>query len=80
VRAWLNAYKQHARATGDVRSLVCYLPSKSPWLNPIESHWTHAKRQTLEPALVPLLPYQLPQRLFQYFGTKPLVPCSIYHE
>ncbi len=80
VRRWVTVYKQQAKTTGDVRLLVCYLPSKSPWLNPIEPHWTHAKRQTLEPSPVPLPPYQLRHRLFQYFGTKPLLPCSTYHE
>jgi transposase len=79
VRAWLKSYQHQAQATGDVRLLVCYLPSKSPWLNPIEPHWTHAKRQTLEPSPIPLLPHQLRQRLFHYFGTKPLLPCSTYH-
>ncbi len=79
VRAWLKSYKQKAKTTKDVRLLVCYLPSKSPWLNPIEPHWTHAKRQTLEPSPVPLRSHQFRQRLFQYFGTKPLLPCSIHH-
>ena len=79
VRAWLKLYRQQARTTNDVRLLVCYLPSKSPCLNPIEPRWTHAKRQTLEPAPLPLLPHQVRQRLFHYFGTKPLLPCSAYH-
>jgi transposase len=80
VRAWLKQYKQQAKATGDVRLLVCYLPSKSPWLNPIEPRWAHAKRQTLEPSPTPLPAHLLRQRLFQYFGTKPLLSCSTYHE
>lgn len=79
VRAWLKHYRQQAKTTGGVRLLVCYLPSKSPWLNPIESRWTHAKRQTLEPSPLPLLPHQLRHHLFHYFGTKPLLPCSSYH-
>ena len=80
VRAWLKSYKQQAKVTRDVRLLVCYLPSKSPWLNPIEPRWAHAKRQTLQPSPLPLLPHQLRQRLFQYFGTKPLLPCATYHD
>jgi transposase len=80
VRTWLKSYKQQAKATADVRLLVCYLPSKSPWLNPIEPRWAHAKRQTLEPSPEPLPPHLLRHRLFQYFGTKPLLPCSTYHE
>src|SRR5579859_7576171 len=39
VRAWLKAYKAHAKRNADVRLLVFYLPSKRPWLNPIEPHW-----------------------------------------
>ena len=27
-----------------VRVVVCQLPSKSPWLNPIEPKWVHGKR------------------------------------
>jgi len=80
VRAWLKSYQQQSKATRDVRLLVCPLPSKSPWLNPIEPHWSHAKRQTLSPSPEPLLPHQVRQRLFQYFGTKPLLLCSTYHE
>jgi transposase len=79
VRAWLKAYKAHAKLTRAVRLLVFNLPSKSPWLNPIEPHWIHAKRQTLEPSIVPLKPHELRLRLFQYFRTKPLLHCSIYH-
>jgi len=32
-----------------VRLLVCPLPVKSPWLNPIEPKWLHGKRKVLEP-------------------------------
>jgi transposase len=32
-----------------VRLLVCFLPIKSPWLNPIEPKWTHGKRRVAEP-------------------------------
>ncbi|MDQ3548344.1 MAG: hypothetical protein M3439_05925, partial [Chloroflexota bacterium] len=27
----------------------CFLPSRSPWLNPIEPKWGHAKRRVVEP-------------------------------
>lgn len=79
VRAWLKRYRQQARLSGGVHLFVCHLPSKSPWLNPIEPRWVHAKRQTLAASPVPLLPYQVRQRLCAYFGTKPLVLCSTYH-
>jgi DDE superfamily endonuclease len=37
-----------ARGTG-VRIVVCPLPIKSPWLNPIEAKWVHGKRRVVEP-------------------------------
>ena len=40
------------RAKIGVRILLCYLPTKSPWLNSIEPEWVHGKRQVLEPACV----------------------------
>ena len=51
VRTWIRAHNQQAKRTGrGVRILVCYLPSKSPWLNPIEPKWMHGKRAIVEPA------------------------------
>ena len=45
------AHNQLTKRTGQgVRILVCYLPSKSPWLNPIEPKWMHGKRAIVEPA------------------------------
>jgi transposase len=50
VRDWIRArnrrIKQHGRG---VRIVVCWLPSKSPWLNPIEPKWVHGKRKVVEP-------------------------------
>ena len=51
VRGWI---KQHNRAVkcgeARVRIIVCPLPTKSPWLNPIEPKWMHGKRWIVEPA------------------------------
>jgi hypothetical protein len=33
-----------------VRLLVCPLPVRSPWLNPIEPKWLHGKKRVAEPA------------------------------
>ena len=33
-----------------VRLVVCQLPIKSPWLNPIEPKWVHTQRRVVEPA------------------------------
>ena len=53
VRTWIRAHNQQVKRQGKgVRILVCYLPSKSPWLNPIEPKWLHAKRAIVEPARV----------------------------
>ena len=29
--------------------IVCRLPTKSPWLNPIEPKWVHSKRAVADP-------------------------------
>ena len=49
LRRWIRKYNQTAKRKGDVRLLTCLLPVKSPWLNPMEAHWVHAKRKTVEP-------------------------------
>jgi len=50
VRAWLRAYNRRVKAAGTgVRLVVCPLPIKSPWLNPIEPKWVHTKRKVVEP-------------------------------
>lgn len=51
VQAWLRDHNRQVKQTGKgVRILECRLPSKSPWLNPIEPKWGHAKRRVVEPA------------------------------
>lgn len=50
VRCWLRDHNQRAQREGGVRIIPCFLPTKSPWLNPIEPHWVHAKRRVAEPA------------------------------
>lgn len=50
LRAWVRAHNRRVKGAGrGVRLLVCYLPSKSPWLNPIEPKWVHGKRRVVEP-------------------------------
>jgi hypothetical protein len=45
VRYWIRRHNQQGKqgAVG-VRVVVCQLPRKSPWLNPIEPKWVHGKR------------------------------------
>jgi transposase len=50
VRSWVRQHNRQVKQAGDgVRLIVCYLPIKSPWLNPIEPKWLHGKRKVLEP-------------------------------
>jgi DDE superfamily endonuclease len=51
VRQWIRAHNRQVKAGGrGVRIVPCYLPIKSPWLNPIEPKWVHGKRRVVEPA------------------------------
>lgn len=50
VRAWVLTHNREVKRTGKgVRLLICFLPVKSPWLNPIEPKWVHGKRRIVEP-------------------------------
>jgi len=49
VRHWIRQHNQLVKRSGQgVRLLVCPLPIKSPWLNPIEPKWMHGKRRIAE--------------------------------
>jgi hypothetical protein len=51
VRQWIRAHNRQVKAGGQgVRIINCYLPIRSPWLNPIEPKWGHGKRRVVEPA------------------------------
>jgi transposase len=71
IRRWLHAYNRLAKAEGAPRLLTHLLPVKSPWLNPIEVRWVHAKRSTCEPDGA-LSPNELRRRLCAHFDTQPL--------
>ena len=48
-RPWLRQHQQQVkRGAGGGRLVVCQLPSKSPWLNPIEPQWGHGQRAVSE--------------------------------
>lgn len=50
VRAWVHKHNQQVKKSGQgTRLLACLLPKKSPWLNPIEPRWIHAKRKISSP-------------------------------
>ncbi len=68
VRTWICQHNQAVKRTGlGVRFVSCRLPSKSPWLNPIEPKWLHGKRAVAEPAR-PLSADALEQRVCAYYG------------
>jgi hypothetical protein len=67
VRSWIKEHNQRAKREGGMRILVCQLPSKSPWLNPIEPKWVHGKRAIIEPEQ--LLPAsEVERRACDYYG------------
>lgn len=68
VRVWIRAHNRQVKRTGrGVRIWVGYLPSKSPWLNPIEPQCRHGKRAIVEPARV-LPASELADRVCTRFG------------
>jgi transposase len=69
---WSKDYNFAAKRLHQPRLLIHYLPAKSPWLNPIELRWMHAKRRVCEPN-GDLTPQTLIRRLSCHFHTQPLV-------
>jgi transposase len=68
VRTWIRDHNRTVRQQGTgVRIVACYLPSKSPWLNRIEPHWAHGKRNIVEPARL-LTAQEVAERGCAYFG------------
>jgi hypothetical protein len=67
VRAWIKAHNRRAKCEGGVRILACRLPSKSPWLNPIEPKWVHGKRAIVEPERL-LAAQEVETRACDYYG------------
>lgn len=68
VRTWIRQHNRQVKHAGKgVRILACYLPSKSPWLNPIEPKWMHGKRAIVEPARL-MTGDELAERVCAYFG------------
>jgi transposase len=67
VRAWLKEHNRRAKREGGVRIVVCHLPSKSPWLNPIEPRWLHGKKAIAEPERL-LAAAEVETRVCRYYG------------
>lgn len=67
VRLWIRAHNRQARRGGGVRIVACRLPSKSPWLNPIEPRWMHGKKAIAEPEGL-LTAAEVEGRVCAYYG------------
>jgi len=68
VKGWIRAHNRQVKQDGrGVRIIACRLPTKSPWLNPIEPKWVHGKRAVVEPARL-LSAVELEERICKYFG------------
>src|SRR3954451_14607632 len=68
VRAWIKEHNRRVkRERAGVRIVVCQLPSKSPWLNPIEPKWVHGKRAIVEPGRM-LTAQEVKDRVCLYYG------------
>ena len=70
LQQWIRAYNLAAKQEGEPRLLTWLLPLQSPWLNPIEPRWMHAKRAVCEPD-GELASLELKRRLGAYFDTEP---------
>jgi transposase len=68
VAAWIAAHNRRVKAgAAAVRIVACPLPSKSPWLNPIEPKWAHGKRRVVEPTRL-LTAAELETRVYAALG------------
>ena len=72
VHGWVRDHNRRVKRDGGCRLLICRLPSKSPWLNPIEPRWAHGKRAVVEPERKLAGP-ELRQRLCTHYRC-PLLP------
>jgi hypothetical protein len=68
VKQWVREHNRQVKRTSEgVRILSCTLPVRSPWLNPIEPKWVHAKRRVVEPTRA-LRARELAQRVCATFN------------
>jgi hypothetical protein len=72
VRRWIRQHNQQVKqgAAVGVRLVVCPLPSRSPWLHPIEPKWVHGKRAVSEAdRWLPANEWEA--RVYAYYGCIP---------
>jgi hypothetical protein len=71
VCSWIRTHNRMVKRTGHgVRIVPCWLPTKSPWLNPIEPKWVHGKRAVSEPDRM-LPAHELEARVYAYYRCVP---------
>ncbi len=75
VYGWIKENNRRAKRKGGVRIIRCQLPTKSPWLNPIEPHWMHGKKAICEPN-GELSEEMIEQRVCDYFNSEQLPRLS----
>jgi len=79
VRCWIREHNIEVKKENKgVRILPLFLPTQSPWLNPIEPKWVHGKRNIVEPNGL-LTAKQLAERVCAYYGS-PYEPHLIIPE
>jgi len=67
-RTWVRGHNRLVKATGaGARLILCPLPIKSPWLNPIEPKWRHTKGRVIEPTRL-LSAQELAERVCDTLG------------
>jgi hypothetical protein len=75
VHKWRKAHNQRVKREGGCRLIVCQLPSKSPWLNPIAPRWVHGKRAIMDPTRL-LAAQELIERICTYYECENLEPIT----
>ena len=79
VRAWIKAHNRQAKQEDGVRVVACFLPVKSPWLNPIEPKWAHGKKAIIEPDRL-LTAEEVRERVRVYYNCGPEAPLVQHTE
>lgn len=70
VEEWIAGHNRQVKVERQgVRIVLCPLPTRSPWLNPIEPKWVHGKRKVVE-ANGLLSAEELAQRVCDQFGSQ----------
>jgi hypothetical protein len=79
VRQWIREHNRTVKKNRQgIRLLPFLLPKKSPWLNPIEPMWIHAKRKVVEPDKK-LAAVELVRRVSAVFN-QPVLPYLLLSE